>query len=149
MVNVNVIGRLGVDAEILEGKKGKFVKFRMATPDINKGTIWLNVLFSGERALKVVQWLTKGKLISVHGTESVSIYNDKNGTPQVSREINAVDVEFISAGNSGGTQDETSSEGIPEASTGKLAKPTPSPKVVEAQKPTVTDESDEVDDLPF
>ena len=147
MVNVNVIGRLGADAETLDGKRGKFVKFRVAVSDFKNGektTTWMGVLFSGERAEKIAQYLKKGSLISVHGTENVELYNDRNGAPQISREINASDVEFISVGK---TQEGTN-EAVPEVTTGKLAKPAATPTKVTVAASTVND-NDDVDDLPF
>ena len=33
MVNVNVVGRLGADAELIKGENGTFLSFRMAVDD--------------------------------------------------------------------------------------------------------------------
>lgn len=152
MVNVDVIGRLGADAEILNGKKGEFVKFRFATDDFKnseKITTWFNVIFSGERALKIAQYLKKGTALFIRGNETVGTYTDRNGNVQVSREIKAVDVDFINLGNSGQTQTETSTEGTTEVSTGKLVPPTPTAAPKVTAKVEAAAEEDETDDLPF
>ncbi len=150
MVNVNVIGRLGHDSELVNGKNGQFVSFRMATDEFKngeKGTAWLRVTYNGERALKLQEWLKKGKLVNVVGSETVGIYTDKNGQPQVSRDINANHVEFVSVG-SGQTQSDMSVDEVAKAAvTGKVEKP----KV--ATVPPQTSEEvltfDDTDDLPF
>ena len=144
MVNVNIIGRLGADAELINGKNGPFLSFRMAVDDrkrngdkTEKITSWFRVTLNGERSSKLVEYLTKGKLVNVTGTESVGIYNSKDGTPQVSREVSANNIEFISVG-SGSTASDSSTT---EVTTGKLAE---KPKVEVA-----TTTSDPEDDLPF
>ena len=145
MVNVNVIGRLGADAELINGKNGQFLSFRMAVDDRvknEKTTTWFRVTLNGDRVSKLVEYLTKGKLINVIGTETVGIYNAKDGTPQVSRDIAASNVEFVSVG-SGSTASDSAVEtkDTTEVTTGKFEK-----------KPTVAatasaDSSE--DDLPF
>jgi single-strand DNA-binding protein len=144
MVNVNIIGRLGADAELINGKNGPFLSFRMAVDDrkrngdkTEKITSWFRVTLNGERSSKLVEYLTKGKLVNVTGTESVGIYNSKDGTPQVSREVSANNIEFISVG-SGSTASDSSTT---EVTTGKLAE---KPKVEVASTT-----NDPEDDLPF
>ena len=145
MVNVNVIGRLGADAELINGKNGQFLSFRMAVDDRvknEKTTTWFRVTLNGDRVAKLAEYLTKGKLINVIGTETVGIYKAKDGTPQVSRDIAASNVEFVSVG-SGSTASDSAVEtkDTTEVTTGKFEK-----------KPTVAatasaDSSE--DDLPF
>ena len=145
MVNVNVIGRLGADAELINGKNGQFLSFRMAVDDRvknEKTTTWFRVTLNGDRVTKLAEYLTKGKLINVIGTETVGIYNAKDGTPQISRDIAASNVEFVSVG-SGSTASDSAVEtkDTTEVTTGKFEK-----------KPTVAatasaDSSE--DDLPF
>ena len=144
MVNVNIIGRLGANAELINGENGTFLSFRMAVDDCknkkgDKLTSWFKVTLNGDRASKLVEYLTKGKLVNVIGTEKVGIYNAKDGTPQVSRDISASNIEFISVG-SGSTASETTEEKVTtEITTGKL---TEKPAVTKAAK-------DSDDDLPF
>lgn len=142
MVNLNVVGRLGADAELIKGENGTFLSFRMAVDDgKNKNgdrlTSWFRVTFNGDRASKLVEYLTKGKLVNVIGTEKVGIYNSKDGTPQVSRDISANNIEFISVGSGSTASDSSSSE----VTTGKL--------VEKPKEKVVTTKNEPEDDLPF
>lgn len=147
-VKVNVIGRLGVDAEVKEGKNGKFVTFRMATDgfkdkDGQKETIWLSVMDSSQNALKRAEWLKKGKLVDISGVEVCRIYNDKNGQPQIGREVIADRVDFVNVGVSGNTSSDatTTAANIP-TSCGTLKPPTPQPSM---SMSSIVDD----DELPF
>ena len=144
MVNVNIIGRLGADAELVNGKNGQFISFRMAVDDRKnneKVTTWFKVNFYSDRSTKLAEYLTKGRLINVVGTETVGTYSAKDGSTQISRDIVASNIEFISVG-SGGTSSDTTVETkeSTEVTTGKLEKPV-------VAKATVTSEPE--DDLPF
>ena len=142
-VKVNVIGRLGADAEVREGKNGKFVTFRVATDEYKNNTnetIWLSVSDFTPRTLKLAEYLKKGKLIDVSGVESCRLYNDKNGQAQIARDILADRVEFVSAGTSGNTSSTTESTAtnVP-TDCGTLKPPTPQPSMA---SPSVDDEDD-------
>ena len=146
-VKVNVIGRLGADAEVRESKNGKFVTFRVATDEFKNNTnetVWLSVSDFTSRTLKLAEYLKKGKLIDLSGVETCRIYNDKNGQPQIARDIIADRVEFVNVGSSGNTNSTTATEttnpGFP-ADCGTLQPPTPQPSMASA---SVDD-----DDLPF
>ena len=153
MVTVNVVGRLGIDAEIIDGKRGKYVSFRMAVDDYKDGertTTWMRVSFDGERALKIAQYLKKGSLINVMGNESVSIYTDREGHPQVSRDITAFNLNFISVGKSQGEGASTAAPTAePAVSTGKLKEPVPTAAKTVVPPPPAVDDTSSVDDLPF
>lgn len=144
MVNVNIIGRLGADAELVNGKNGQFISFRMAVDDRKnneKITTWFKVNFYSDRSAKLAEYLTKGKLINVVGTETVGTYSAKDGSTQISRDVVASNIEFVSVG-SGGTSSDTAVEAkeATEVTTGKLEKPV-------VAKATVANEPE--DDLPF
>lgn len=144
MVNVNIIGRLGADAELVNGKNGQFISFRMAVDDRKnneKITTWFKVNFYSDRSAKLAEYLTKGKLINVVGTETVGTYSAKDGSTQISRDVVASNIEFVSVG-SGGTSSDTTVETkeATEVTTGKLEKPV-------VAKATVANEPE--DDLPF
>ena len=146
-VKVNVIGRLGADAEVRESKNGKFVTFRVATDEFKNNTnetVWLSVSDFTSRTLKLAEYLKKGKLIDLSGVETCRIYNDKNGQPQIARDIIADRVEFVNFGSSGNTNSttaiETTTPGFP-ADCGTLKPPTP--------QPSMASTSVDDDDLPF
>ena len=84
-----------------------------------------------------LRYLTKGKLVNVIGAERVGIYNAKDGTPQVSRDISANNIEFISVGSGSTSSDAATSE----VTTGKL--------VEKPKEKVVTTKNEPEDDLPF
>jgi len=149
MVDVFVIGRLAADAEVKDGKNGKFLSFRMAVDDYDysngeKTTAWFSVTCPNERAIRIKDYLTKGKMVKVNGSEHVRTYPAKDGSTQIGRDIAAYNIDFVSAG--GGQQDGKSdtTDTSKLVDTGKLAKTeTPPPTVV------ATKYSDTKDDLPF
>ncbi len=106
-VYVQVVGRLGSDAEIKNGKNGQFVTFRMATDEFKNGkneTAWLNVMDASDRALKMAQYLKKGTMVNIHGVETCDVYQNRNSEYQVSRDIRADRVDFVNSGQSASTQ---------------------------------------------
>ena len=125
MVNVNVNGRLGADAELKSGKNGEqFLVFRLATNEYNKNTkanesIWLNVIFFGRKAATMCPYLKKGSAVNIMGEERVSLYQLRSGEYIINRDIFADRVEFI--GTSSGTDENTNTAktrmGIPESQT--------------------------------
>lgn len=154
-VYVNIVGRLGRNAEIIDGQRGQFVSFSLATDDYRKGertTTWLRVNYNN---VSLAKWLKKGCMVNVIGTETVRTYTDRDNNIQISRDVNASSVEFVYIG-SGQTQSDGSStsttakkgETKPSApiTTGTLkapkAKPLPTP-------PSSNDNVDDDNDLPF
>jgi single-strand DNA-binding protein len=154
-VNVNVIGRLGHDSEIMKNDNGEFLSFSLATDEFRHGTkstTWLSVSYGNT---KMAEWLKKGRMVNVIGVETVRTYTDKNGEVQVSRNINADKIDFVSIG-SGTTQNNGSnveSASAPQNfTTGVLKKPTEQKTVQQnttpPSNPMAENKSDE-DDLPF
>lgn len=146
MVNVHIIGRLGADSELVNGKNGQFLSFRLATDDRKNGekiTSWFRVNLNGERAPKLLEYLKKGKLISVTGTETVSTYQAKDGSTQISRDINASNIEFIPIGreNADGNVTTTQEKPAEAVTTGTFKAPQASVAVATEKAPE--------DDLPF
>ena len=144
MIYSHVIGRLGQDAELKEGKNGQFTKFRMATNGFkNKNgeqpTYWLSVTYDNSNP-NLLKALTKGRLVNVAGTIEPTAYLTKDGEPKCSLDLRAVSLEFVSVG-SGNTSTQTESPKAVEAvTTGSFTKAEPTPQI----------ENDSVaDDLPF
>ena len=150
MVNVEFIGRLGADSEVKTGKSGnQFLSFRVATDEYRNGkneASRLNVAYTGERAIKMHQWLTKGKAVSVHGVENVGTYVDRNGQTQVSRDVMADRVDFVNFGGSGQTQSNSATTTQGQAN---VAAPTNIAPPAGTMKPQETTPAKDEDDLPF
>lgn len=154
-VIVNVIGRLGADARLIERQDGsKFLSFRMATDTFKggeRGTTWLTV---SSNSTNIAQWMTKGKMVNVVGAETIREYFDQNtNEKRFSRDVNAYHVEFVSIGRDpsqeGGTQ------AVSNVTTGTLNNPgntsVPSAPQSNINAATVvsTPVQREDDDLPF
>lgn len=166
MVYVNVLGRLGADAEVHQSEKGKFVTFRMATNDFIDGqqtTIWLSVSCPSESVIKLAPYLTKGRMVQIYGRERVRLYTDRNGATQISRDVFATNVDMVATGNSGSTQSESV---VREATTTNTTQPTSTREQVTSaiddetasrlmacgtmtQPQVAMAASSDVDDLPF
>lgn len=145
MMYINLIGRLGVDSELKTSKNGKqFVSMRVASDDFFGGenvTTWVNVLWSGERALKMQEHMKKGSAVVVMGKPKFSLYTTRDGEKAISVDIFADRVDFaIGSGNSGTTQ---ASDSVVDTNSEKPTQVTPSKEV--ATNASVNDD----DDLPF
>lgn len=147
-VNVNIVGRLGKDAEVISGQRGQFLSFSLATDEFKngeRGTAWLQVNYNN---IKMAEWLKKGKMVTVIGTETVRTYQDRNGQTQVGRDVNAVSVEFVNIGSGQTQSDSVTATSAKETrasapiTTGTLTPPKAVPPV--AETPSVDD-----DELPF
>jgi single-strand DNA-binding protein len=140
MLYVELIGRLGADAELKTSAKGnQFVSMRVASNDFFNGenvTTWVNVMWSGERAVKMQEHMKKGSAVSIHGTLRTSIFTNKNGEQSISTDLFADRVDFVNLGKSGDTQ---TNEAVTDTGTLK-------PK---AQETSSAAASKDVDDLPF
>lgn len=144
MLYTNIIGRLGADAEVRSSAKGnQFVSMRVASNDFIGGetvTTWVNVIWSGDRAIKMQEHMKKGSAISAHGTLRASLFKNKSGESAISIDLFADRVDFVNLGKSGDTQtnDATTDTG------------TFKPKAQEAEMAAATAASnDAADDLPF
>lgn len=140
MLYVELIGRLGADAELKTSAKGnQFVSMRVASNDFFNGenvTTWVNVMWSRERAVKMQEHMKKGSAVSIHGTLRTSLFTNKNGEQSISTDLFADRVDFVNLGKSGDTQ---TNEAVTDTGTLK-------PK---AQETSSAAASKDVDDLPF
>lgn len=103
MFKVQVLGRLGRDAQIYESANGtQFVAFTIAVNTKNQGnetTYWLDVRSFNKNHLKLVQYLKKGKIVHVGGNFNCGTATDKLGIVRVNYNIIADYIEFVNLGN--------------------------------------------------
>ena len=149
MIYAEITGRLGADSEIKTSRNGssKFLSMRIATNDYVNGenvTTWVSVMCSSERALKMVDYLKKGNLVSVRGTLRASIY-DRNGDKTVSIDIFADRVDFVGGNSSASTQTNDSVQQQPK----QAEAPTEQPRMEQIPTPIAAVEQTDDDDLPF
>jgi single-strand DNA-binding protein len=94
------IGHLGKDAEIRDAGQHKVVSFSVAVTrkrQGNESTTWFRCDWFGERAVKVVQFLTKGKAVQVVGELYEREY-DKDGQTRRSLDVDVQQVTFLAGG---------------------------------------------------
>lgn len=112
MLQCEVIGNLGNDAEIKEFGGKKYVSFSVAHSEVSKDqqgsrveqTTWVSVLWYGDGG-GMLQYLKKGCKVFVRGRERVKLYADKNGNAQFAINVNASEVQLCGIkGETGNTQ---------------------------------------------
>ena len=132
MMYIHTIGRIGKDAQVIEGKNGKFLSMDIAVDDFNKGeniTTWVRIRSSKNNHVKLAKYLTKGRIILVEGTlAQPQIWIDKNNVQRVQLSITADSVQFVNTGRKMGGEP-VKAESMPEQTS-------PAP-------------ADKEDDLPF
>lgn len=132
MLQCEIIGNIGSDAEIKEFGGKKYVAFSVAHTDFGKDqngnkteqTTWVSVLWYGDGG-GLFQYLKRGTKVFVRGRQKVKIYADRNGNAQVAINVGASEVLLCGS--------KTESGNAPQA-----APAHPAPAV-----------NDSTDDLPF
>ena len=140
MIYTHTIGRIGKDCQVITGTHGTFMAVDIAVDDYSKGkniTTWVRVRSSRENHIRLAEYLTKGRLILVEGTISISLWTDREGESHIQISLNADSIAFVNAGK----REEQSTDPKKAARKGAKAKSTPKP-------PTDAPEPDEKD-LPF
>lgn len=102
MENLQIIGHIGQNAETKSTENGtEFTRFTVACYSSYKKqsgekveiTNWYNVT---TRKTKIAQFLKKGTKVFISGNLRVSLYDDKNGEKQISRDVAAEKIELLS-----------------------------------------------------
>ena len=86
MNNINIIGRLGADAEVKQTETNQIIKFSVAVDDgKDRPVIWFRCTkwITSGGSVKIADHIKKGDMIGVSGKVNLSEYNGK-----VSLEIN-------------------------------------------------------------
>ena len=111
MLQIEVIGNLGKDAEVKEFSGKKYVCFSVAhTENVRaqkpgepptQRTTWLSIYWYGEGGA-VLPYLKRGAKVFVRGTMRNNIYTDRTGQTRVDINVNAREVYLC-----GGTPTQT------------------------------------------
>lgn len=94
MLQAEIIGNLGKDAEIKEINGKNYVSFYVAHSEKRNGqetTVWASILWYGDGG-NLIKYLTSGSKVFVRGRLSVNSYQGKDGTNRVAININASEV---------------------------------------------------------
>jgi len=103
MNKVILIGRIGKDAETMTFDSGAVkVSFTMATSEkykgkdgqLNEATEWHNIEMWGDRALKLSQYLLKGKQVMIEGKLRYNEY-EKDGVKRKVALVSCQQLEFL------------------------------------------------------
>ncbi len=150
MNKVMILGRLGRDPELKYAPSGTAIcSFSVATSEsVKKGdswedkTEWHNIVVFGNTGESCSKFLKKGSLCFVEGRIQTRSYQDKDGNDRYKTEIIAGSVKFLDVKENATTPGErNSNQG---AST-----PAETSKFNKTVSSTLTNVSEEDDDLPF
>ena len=145
MLQVEIIGNIGNDAQVKDFNGKKYIAFNVAHREKFKNqqgveterTTWVSVLKPGESA--VAQYLKKGTPVFVRGDLSVKAYKDNAGNWQVGVNCLAREVQLLP----GGKRDQ-------KAGTQQQAPPAaPATNTNVSSAPAASEGEGNADDLPF
>jgi len=117
---ITIVGNLGRDPELRYTPQGNAVcNFSVATNEKRRDkngemqdiTTWFRITLWGKQAENASKYLTKGSPVYIEGRLKVEEWTDRDGKGRYTLEVNAMDMQFISAGSRGdemsGGADET------------------------------------------
>ena len=74
MIYSNFTGRVAKKAKVIDGVNGQFLSMDMAVNDYSKGeetTQWVRVQSSDPAHLKLVEYFTKGRILTIQGNVKI------------------------------------------------------------------------------
>ena len=80
---------------------GQFLSMDLAVNDFSKCeevTQWVRVQTSDPAHIKLVQYFTKGKILTIHGNIKIDQWEGKDGTPRVQLRVHAKNIDFLNIG---------------------------------------------------
>ncbi|MBI5346607.1 MAG: single-stranded DNA-binding protein [Chlamydiae bacterium] len=109
---IHIAGHLGADPETRVTQSGhKVTTFRVGTKTRKNTTIWWRVTVWGDQFDNMIQYLKKGSAVMVVGDVSApEIYTDKEGKPQVSMQITAIQLMFSPFGKPASSNEATATQ---------------------------------------
>ncbi len=106
-----VVGNLGRDPELRYTPQGNAVcSFTMATNEKRRDkagemqdiTTWFKITLWGKQAETASKYLAKGRPVYIEGRLRIEEWTDRDNNNRFTLEVNATDMQFISAGREGG-----------------------------------------------
>lgn len=110
MNNITIAGTIGRDAETRHLQNGDAVcGFSVADNQggKDKPTIWWNCVLFGKRAESLAQYLVKGQVVTVSGSLTKRVWNDKESNEREALELRVVDVALQGARSNADKQHES------------------------------------------
>lgn len=106
-----LVGRISTDLELRYTSNNKaYCRFNLAINRFNEGTDFIPVTVWNKQAENLIQYQSKGSLILVEGSISMSNYEDKDGNNRTSFEVVAQNVQFLGSKREEQSQTKTSEE---------------------------------------
>lgn len=105
-----IVGNLGRDPELRYTPQGSAVcNFSVATNEKKRDkagelqdvTTWFRITLWNKQAENASKYLTKGSPIYIEGRLRIEEWTDKDGNNRFTLDVNATDMQFISAGSRG------------------------------------------------
>lgn len=101
MIYANFTGRVGgKNARVIDGANGQFLSMDLAVNDVRKGeevTTWVRVQSSNPNHIKLAQYLTKGRVLTISGVCKVDLWEAKSG-PVAQLKVYAHSIDFLNVG---------------------------------------------------
>ena len=110
---ISFTGRLGRDAELKTVGDNDVLEFSVASDcgfGKNKATNWFRCTVWGNRAAKLVEFLTKGKQVAVFGDLKLREYEKKDGGAGMSADVRVNEIDLM-----GSNEDKPTSPQAPES----------------------------------
>lgn len=149
MQEIQIIGRIGKDAEVKDFNNNQVINFSVAvsekytnkqTGEITNNTTWFECAKWGNNT-SVAQYIKKGGQIFVKGKINNRAWLDQNGTPQVTNGINVFEIELL------GSKDDSTPQ--PQGQRSPSTAPTIPPVNEQQFMPSSSSDEEEDSDLPF
>ena len=83
MIYSNFTGRVAKKAKVIDGVNGQFISMDLAVNDYSKGeevTQWVRVQSSDPAHLKLAEYFTKGRILTIQGNVKIDQWEGKDGT---------------------------------------------------------------------
>ena len=82
MIYSNFTGRVAKKAKLIDGVNGQFLSMDLAVNDYSKGeevTQWVRVQSSDPAHLKLAEFFTKGRILTIQGISKIDQWEGKDG----------------------------------------------------------------------
>ena len=101
MIYSNFTGRVAKKAKLIDGVNGQFLSMDLAVNDYSKGeetTQWVRVQSSDPAHLKLAEYFTKGRILTIQGNVKIDQWEGKDGTPHAQLRVHAKYIDFLNIG---------------------------------------------------
>ena len=150
MQEIQIIGRIGKDAEVKDFGNSQVINFSVAvsekytnkqTGEVTTNTTWFECAKWGNNT-SIAQYIKKGGQIFVEGKINNRAWVDQSGTPQVTNGINVFEIELL------GSKDDNQTPPSQQQRSQSTAPVIP-PANEQQFMPISSGKEEEHDDLPF